>query len=144
MWEVISFRIYFSDIPLVSLPTEIKEVTKGSDTLLDCSYDSYPDPTNVFWKKDDNIIKSSNTFRRTYNGSSVEMSVLVLHDTKQSDAGNYVCVVENSIGTGYSKILELIITGKNLFVWNESKSNPPIQIYYLLTNLKYLIALFYL
>ncbi|CAG2257050.1 TTN [Mytilus edulis] len=99
---------YKKYIPLVSLPTEIKEVTKGSDTLLDCSYD--PDPTKVFWKKDDNIIKSSNTFRRTYNGSSGEMSVLVLHDTKQSDAGNYVCVVENSIGTGYSKILELIIT----------------------------------
>ncbi|VDI83937.1 Hypothetical predicted protein [Mytilus galloprovincialis] len=97
------------DIPFVSLPHETKEVIKGSDTVLDCSYESYPKPTKVYWKKDDDIIKQSNIFKRTHNGSSVEKSVLVLHDTNQSDAGNYVCVVENSIGTGYSNILQITI-----------------------------------
>lgn len=37
--------------------------------------------------------------------------MLVLHDINQRDAGNYVCVVENSIGTGYSKILQITIKG---------------------------------
>ncbi|XP_052066368.1 receptor-type tyrosine-protein phosphatase alpha-like [Mytilus californianus] len=77
--------------------------------MLDCSYDSYPEPTKVYWKKDDNIIQSSDTFRTKYNGSSVEIPVLVIYGTTQSDSGNYICVVENSVGTGHSKTLQLII-----------------------------------
>ncbi|CAG2200499.1 Tyrosine-protein phosphatase 1,Tyrosine-protein phosphatase non-receptor type 13,Tyrosine-protein phosphatase non-receptor type 7,Tyrosine-protein phosphatase non-receptor type 4 [Mytilus edulis] len=63
------------------------EVIEGSHTILDCSYDSYPEPTKVYWKKDDKIIKLSESSRTKYNGSSVEIPVLVIHDTTQKDSG---------------------------------------------------------
>lgn len=103
--------VFFLDIPLVSLPNHMTEVIQGSDTMLDCSYDSYPQPTKVYWKKNNKIIELSDSSRTKYNGSTVEIPVLVIYNTKQSDAGSYICFVKNYVGTGYSRTLQLLITG---------------------------------
>ncbi|CAG2218792.1 Tyrosine-protein phosphatase 1,Tyrosine-protein phosphatase non-receptor type 13,Tyrosine-protein phosphatase non-receptor type 7 [Mytilus edulis] len=82
-----TIHLRVKDIPLVYLPNYMTEVIEGSHTILDCSYDSYPEPTKVYWKKDDKIIKLSESSRTKYNGSSVEIPVLVIHDTTQKDSG---------------------------------------------------------
>ncbi|XP_071181848.1 uncharacterized protein [Mytilus edulis] len=104
-----TIHLSVKDIPLVYLPNYMTEVIEGSHTILDCSYDSYPEPTKVYWKKDDKIIKLSESSRTKYNGSSVEIPVLVIHDTTQKDSGKYTCFVKNDIGTGYSQTLQLLI-----------------------------------
>lgn len=98
----------------------MEEVIKGSDAVIDCSYDSFPKPTKVYWKKNNYIVNTSNTFRTKYNGSSGITAVLVIHDTNAKDAGKYLCVVEHSIGAGYSKALQLVIKGKFIL---SNKSN---------------------
>lgn len=99
------------------------EAIEGSNTILDCSYDSYPKPTKVFWKKDDKIIKLSDSTRKKYNGSSVEIPVLVIYDITQSDAGKYICFVKNHIGTGYSQTLQLLIIGMCIVIQYEITFN---------------------
>lgn len=114
--HVISTLIDFVDIPLVSLSYQITEVIIGSDTILNCSYDSYPEPTMVYWKKDEKIIKLSDSSRTKYNGSSEEIPVLIIYDTTLSDSGKYICYVKNDIGTGHSKTLQLIVKGIDYFL----------------------------
>lgn len=103
----------------------MKEVIKGSDAVIDCSYDSFPKPTKVYWKTNNYIVNTctSNTFRTKYNGSSGITAVLVIHDTNANDAGKYLCVVENSIGAGYSKTLQLVIKGKSILSNESNKIN---------------------
>lgn len=113
--HVISTLIDFLDIPLVSLSYQITEVIIGSDTILNCSYESYPEPTMVYWKKDEKIIKLSDSSRTKYNGSSEEIPVLIIYDTTLSDSGKYICYVKNDIGTGHSKTLQLIVKGIDYF-----------------------------
>lgn len=105
------------------MPNHKTEAIEGSTTILDCSYDSYPKPTKVYWKKDDNIIELSDSSRKKYNGSSVEIPVLVIFDTTEGDAGKYICFVKNHIGTGYSQTLQLLIIGMCIDIQSEITSN---------------------
>lgn len=104
----------FTDIPRIAVSSNLIEITTGSDTILDCSYESYPKPLKIYWKKNEKIIQLSDSSKMKYNGSSVKMPNLVIYDTTQSDSGNYICVVENTIGAGYSKTLQLIIKGMTI------------------------------
>lgn len=85
------------------------EVNGGLDTVLPCSHDSNPSPRNVLWTR--NGVKVPVLSSSKYNGSTIGVPALIIHRTTENDAGTYICSVSNSIGTGYSKPLQLIIKG---------------------------------
>ncbi|CAG2240720.1 HMCN [Mytilus edulis] len=95
-------------IPFVSTSREKFEVNGGLDTVLPCSHDSNPSPTNVCWTK--NGVKIPVLSSSNYNGSTIAVPELIIRGTTENDAGTYVCAVSNSIGTGYSTPIQLIIT----------------------------------
>lgn len=85
------------------------EVNRGLDTVLPCSHDSHPAPKKVYWTR--NGVKIPVLSSSKYNGSTIGVPELFIRGTTENDAGTYVCSVSNSIGTGYSKPIQLIITG---------------------------------
>ncbi|XP_052077938.1 receptor-type tyrosine-protein phosphatase T-like isoform X2 [Mytilus californianus] len=95
------------DIPLVFTTRKKFEVNKGVDAVLPCSHDSYPTPKNVYWIRNGVNISAYSSMK--YNGSTIGSPALVIYETAESDSGTYVCSVSNSIGTGYSKPLQLLI-----------------------------------
>lgn len=108
--EIISFNI--SDIALVFTTREKVEVNQGGKTVLPCSHDSYPTPTNVYWTRNGVNISAYRTTK--YNGSTIAFPSLVIYDTGKSDSGTYICSVSNNLGTGYSKPLQLLIRGMQI------------------------------
>ncbi|XP_052066367.1 receptor-type tyrosine-protein phosphatase alpha-like [Mytilus californianus] len=102
-------QLKVKDNPLVSTPNEMFEINKGLDLVLPCPHESYPTPTNVSWTR--NGVRISVPSSTKYNGSTIGRPALIIYGTKESDSGTYVCSVSNSIGTGYSKPLQLQIRG---------------------------------
>ncbi|CAG2218798.1 HMCN [Mytilus edulis] len=96
------------DTPFVSTSLKKFEVNRGLDTVLPCSHDSNPSPTNVYWTK--NGVKIPVLSSSKYNGSTIGVPGLIVRGTTENDAGTYVCSVSNSIGTGYSTPIHLLIT----------------------------------
>ncbi|CAG2218795.1 unnamed protein product [Mytilus edulis] len=97
----------YTYIPFVSTTREKVEVTGGIDIVLPCSHDSNPSPTNVYWTR--NGVKVPVLSSSKYNGSTIEVPALIIRGTTENDAGTYICSVSNSIGTGNSKPLQLLI-----------------------------------
>ncbi|XP_071181843.1 uncharacterized protein [Mytilus edulis] len=96
------------DIPFVFTSHEKVEVNGGLDIVLPCSHDSNPLPTKVYWTK--NGVKITVLSSSKYNGSTLGFPSLNIYDTKEENSGSYVCSVSNSMGTGYSKPIHLLIT----------------------------------
>lgn len=61
--------------------------------VLFCNADGTPEP-NIFWSKDDHPLKFTS---RIY--LSTDNKTLNIDHIKESDAGHYVCVAENSLGS---------------------------------------------
>ncbi|XP_071181844.1 uncharacterized protein [Mytilus edulis] len=114
------------DIPFVSTSRKKFEVNRGLDTVLPCSHDSNPAPTKVYWTRNGvNIIVLSSS---KYNGSTIGVPELIVRGTTENDTGTYVCSVSNSIGTGYSKPIHLLITDNPSSDKKEYAYNKPLII----------------
>lgn len=105
-----SFVSFFqTDTPYVYQPSDTIQVSTGDTMQLTCVYESYPEPSAVFWKRDGERLNESVS---KYNGGTVKEPSLTIYNTELLDAGTYVCVVVNEIGTGYSSEIQLKIKGK--------------------------------
>ena len=100
--------LFSTDVPLVYQSSDtIKDFT-GDTIQLKCVYESYPEPSVVFWTRDGEILNISVS---KYNGSTINEPSLTIVNIDQFDSGAYVCAVVNNIGTGYSSKILLLIKG---------------------------------
>lgn len=81
--------------------------------VLFCDADGIPEP-NIFWSKDDNPLKVTS---RIY--LSTDNKTLNIDHIKESDAGHYICVAENILGSDEASA--------NVEVTNPN--GPPVLIY---------------
>ncbi|CAG9800209.1 unnamed protein product [Chironomus riparius] len=84
---------YKINVPTIITSPEDKREKTGTNVVLFCNADSKPEP-NIFWSKDDHPLKFSS---RIY--LSTDNKTLNIDHIKESDAGHYVCVAENSLGS---------------------------------------------
>ncbi|CAG2238632.1 unnamed protein product [Mytilus edulis] len=105
--EVVELKILYN--PYVYQSSDTIKVSTGDTVQLKCVHESYPDPSAVFWKRDGERLNVSVS---KYNGSTINEPSLTIYNTELLDAGTYVCVVVNEIGTGYSSEIQLKIKGK--------------------------------
>ncbi|XP_071123084.1 uncharacterized protein [Mytilus edulis] len=105
--EVVELKILYN--PYVYQSSDTIKVSTGDTVQLKCVHESYPDPSAVFWKRDGERLNVSVS---KYNGSTINEPSLTIYNTELLDAGTYVCVVVNEIGTGYSSEIQLKIKEK--------------------------------
>ncbi|XP_052080609.1 hemicentin-1-like [Mytilus californianus] len=111
----INLRI-IGDIPLVHVEPGPYNVVYGGNITLQCNITSAPIHFNVYWKKESHGIISTWYYREVQSES---FSILYLQRVSQDDTGLYICYVENVLGIGQSKAV-------NVTVYGEPRYMPPI------------------
>lgn len=81
------------ETPSFVKPMENKEVTVGGSIVLECMASGMPRP-KLSWRKNGNPLQA--TERHFF---TAEDQLLIIVDTKASDAGNYECQMNNSLGS---------------------------------------------
>lgn len=92
---------YFTDVPKVKLkiPAKNELMTIGNAMVLEAQIESFPLPTKIIWKKDENIIHPD---RRNIfvDKSDAQRLKLIIKNAQYSDNGNYSITVINIMGSG--------------------------------------------
>lgn len=78
---------------MITVEPENKRINSGTNVVLHCDAEGTPDPF-IFWSRDDHTLKyTSRIYLDTDN------KTLNIDHIKESDAGLYTCVAENSLGS---------------------------------------------
>ncbi|OWA51630.1 Roundabout-like protein 2 [Hypsibius exemplaris] len=86
------------------------QVAAGETALLECQPPrGFPEP-KVFWKRDGKELKATGRFALMDEGN------LVITEVRASDAGKYICVAENLVGTKESHVAVLSVHVKPSFI----------------------------
>ena len=93
--------------PIVEILINRYEYIQGEDVSLNCSFTSYPEVEDVYWKKDG--VRLSFSGQLTY-GNFSGSPVLQLNNMAPNDSGLYECCVVNTVAT---KCGENILLGGN-------------------------------
>lgn len=88
-----SHSIILFPVPLITISPESQKIKTGTNVALSCDAEGNPEP-NIFWSKDDHTLKYSH---RVY--LATDNKTLNLDHIKESDAGLYVCIAENILGS---------------------------------------------
>ncbi|XP_071123087.1 uncharacterized protein [Mytilus edulis] len=107
--DVVELKVLY--VPLVYQSSDTIKAFTGDTITLKCVYESNPEPSVVFWKRDGEILNVSVS---KYNGSTINEPSLTIVNIDHFDSGAYVCAVVNNIGTGYSSKILLLIKEKVL------------------------------
>lgn len=87
------FFFLFKETPSFVKPMENKEVTVGGSIVLECMASGMPRP-KLSWRKNGNPLLA--TERHFF---TAEDQLLIIVDTRISDAGSYECEMSNSLGS---------------------------------------------
>lgn len=79
----------------VDVPLPVKE---GDKATIRCQSQARPAVTSVTWKKGGDVITV--TGDEHFEGGTVEKPSLTIDPVSRTDAGEYTCLVENSVGQG--------------------------------------------
>lgn len=102
-------------IPSVTVPVNAYSVNRGSSVTLECRFTANPIATSVTWEKTvANQVTTISTAITKFSGSTVQSPSLIINNAVESDEGNYVCKVTNSVGTGISSTTFLDVLGSKL------------------------------
>ena len=108
-----------SGVPSVSLTRTFFTGEYGDTITLGCTVSANPSATSVYWQK----VTGSITFTvdmssARYTGSSVSTPSLTITNLNSNDAGNYICLAANSVGTGQSLQGQLTVIGSRFIFIN--------------------------
>ncbi|CAG2195849.1 HMCN [Mytilus edulis] len=131
--DVVELKVLY--VPLVYQSSDTIKAFTGDTIQLKCVYESYPEPSVVFWTRDGEILNISVS---KYNGSTINEPSLTIVNIDQFDSGAYVCAVVNNIGTGYSSKILLLIKEKVL----TSADKVPVVVGTVLSVAVFLLILF--
>jgi len=82
----------------------------GNDVTLVCTITSTPSYTEVKWVKAVNKVPTDIVIDGSkYSGSTVNSPSLTIHRVDSSDVGCYTCCGTNSVGTGQSHAVSLVV-----------------------------------
>ncbi|KAK7459750.1 hypothetical protein BaRGS_00038933 [Batillaria attramentaria] len=102
----INVEVYYA--PIVTVGATSYTMTSGESLTIPCSFDANPGATVVTWTKNSQRIDVLNSVGK-YGGSTVLNPSLTIFGLSSTDAGLYVCGVENSAGPGYSSDVTLVV-----------------------------------
>ncbi|CAC5377805.1 unnamed protein product [Mytilus coruscus] len=93
----------FDCVPSVSLTRTSFTGNYGDTITLGCTVSANPSATSVYWQKVSGSTTSTvDVSNSRYTGSSVSTPSLTINNLNSNDAGNYICLAANSVGTGQS------------------------------------------
>lgn len=96
---------FFSDGPEISKHPEGITEMEGQDVVFSCSVEGNPSPS-VSWAKNKEILNVTANSRLTVSQTNRNHS-LTITDIHRSDAGQYRCVANNSVGNSTSSAATL-------------------------------------
>ncbi|CAC5398269.1 unnamed protein product [Mytilus coruscus] len=89
--------------PSVSLTRTSFTGNYGDTITLGCTVSANPAANSVYWQKVSGSTTSTVDMSNSrYTGSSVSTPSLTINNLNSNDAGNYMCLAANSVGTGQS------------------------------------------
>lgn len=98
--------------PHVTIEEQFYHVSYGDKVTINCSVVADPLQTLVYWNQN-----NSGVVRRLYeglagtHGMTVDNPSLIINFASMKDNGIYTCCAVNTIGTGYSEDIKLIVNG---------------------------------
>ncbi|XP_052103233.1 hemicentin-1-like [Mytilus californianus] len=99
-------------IPSVSLTQTSFTGNYGDTFTLGCTVSANPAVTSVYWQKvTGSTTATVDMSNSRYTGSSVSTPSLTITNLNSNDAGNYICLAVNSVGTGQSLQGPLTVIG---------------------------------
>ncbi|XP_069133962.1 serine-rich adhesin for platelets-like isoform X35 [Argopecten irradians] len=98
--------------PVPTITQNAYSVITGQSITLECTVQSDPAHTTVFWQRFVNGQAQSITIDGTkYLGATVNSASLVINNAVSADQGVYICFATNIVGTGQSGQTVLSVTG---------------------------------
>lgn len=98
--------------PVIKQRLESITTKDGGQALFETEIIGIPTPT-IIWYKDEEMLHPSEEFTIAYSEENV--ASLYIHDVLPEDAGNYIVVAKNELGT-VTTSATLIVEGKNSVV----------------------------
>ncbi|OTF83600.1 hypothetical protein BLA29_007220, partial [Euroglyphus maynei] len=74
------------------------EVNDNQQLIIEQSYDAEPAPTTIEWQKDGQTLPTSKRIQSSIDAGK-QIVRLVIDKATSEDAGNYVCMIANNLGT---------------------------------------------
>ena len=100
------FNVDKPDVTIIDGPRQFAVVGKSKKLI--CKYDALPPVSKAQWIKDGDVITRNSSLLVNesrfsvlyYNGSQIQ---LLINQSTSQDAGNYTCVIINSVGNSSRK-----------------------------------------
>lgn len=112
-----------SGFPTITVHPTMRALFEGRDTVMICSADGYPAPTITWLRNDIPVDMGEARFSILPTGGSLHIGKV-----RESDAGIYECIAENSVGTAYSEPANLFVRVQDLpptfYIEPESQEVP--------------------
>ncbi|XP_063420706.1 hemicentin-1-like [Mytilus trossulus] len=106
-----TFLDVIGNIPVVTTPTASYTIYIGDLVTLTCTVTAYPQHTSVYWQYISSGSSTNVNIGGRFSGSSISSPSLTISNAQLSDQGTYVCYATNSIGTGQSTQVVMVVTG---------------------------------
>lgn len=103
-----------SEKPKIDVEAVTYVVRCGFPVSLVVFVTAYPEVENVCWTKKTGEMITQLSFRTQRIRCSIDDPSLKIEISKTTDAGVYKCCAQNSVGTGFSIDISLIVNGKIL------------------------------
>ena len=100
-----------TDSPEVTVPTTLYQYEVGSSAVLPCNYDAVPDPNNIVWYKDNQVLSLPSANSRLTRGN-FSVPNLIISSVDKSDDAIYRCDVTSPLGVGSTGDLTLDVLCK--------------------------------
>ncbi|XP_071150587.1 basement membrane-specific heparan sulfate proteoglycan core protein-like [Mytilus edulis] len=102
----------YGGVPNVTIPNSDYSSGHGWHLQLECSIESTPNHTNVYWQKQVNgtVINITSSSPGFY-GSTIGLPSLIIFRVSTDGAGQYTCFAVNLVGTGKSQTTTLKVLG---------------------------------
>ncbi|XP_070202021.1 hemicentin-1-like isoform X2 [Littorina saxatilis] len=127
--------------PIMRVPSTSYTRNASQSLTIDCSYDANPQPTVIRWTKNSQPIDVSGSGGK-YSGSMLAIPSLTINTLGSADDGVYVCLAENTMGTGQSDNVTVTVNylptfnntnpteitpnkGSTVTITCQAKANPP-------------------
>jgi hypothetical protein len=102
---------FFADLPKVSTGSVTSlNGSEGNSVTIPCTIDAIPAVTSVVWLKNGSVLDTSDDLK--YGFVTVSSPSMTIQDLTSSDAGVYSCQATNTVGTGHSSNVSVVVTCK--------------------------------
>lgn len=103
--------IFFLDLLTVSISPANAEVIRGNSQIITCTVSGNPSVTNVAWTKDGQSVNVAGNPTK-YSGGTPGNPSLTVTNFETTDAGSYVCIATNAVGSQSSSTSVLTYIGR--------------------------------